>query len=127
MSFEMRSVEKIDLGEVRLGESIQITGSVEGRATTLGIDIFKQSGDWFFAAGFAERQGDNGEAEIDTNLTYRFYRLPLVGVIETGDITMESVALPDKFAGIVEKLRDGSWTPFVISCIALEYFSDTAQ
>jgi len=122
MGYQMDSVERVSLAEVEEGNSIQLTGTVNGKPVTLGVDIFKKTDDHFYAIGFATQQPDNGEVAVDSSLSDRYFRLPLQGVIKPGEVSIDSVAAPLSVAGEVDRIPDEAWAPLQIGCVALELF-----
>ena len=127
MGYQMDRVERVNLGEVEEGNSIQLTGTVDGKPVTLGVDVFKKTDEHLFAIGMAIQQTDGGQPTVDMDLSERFFRLPLQGVIEPGDISIDSVTAPLGVAGEVDGIPDEAWAPLHVGCVALELFHLVAE
>jgi hypothetical protein len=122
MGYQMDMVERVNLAEVDEGNSIQLTGTVNGKPVTLGVDVFKKTDEHLFAIGMAIQQTDGEQPTVDMELSERYFRLPLAGIIEPGDLTIDSVAAPLGVAGEIDGLPDEAWRPLGVGCVALELF-----
>ena len=126
MGYQVDLMERMDLVEIVEGNLIQFTGTVDGAVVTLGVDVFKKTDEHIYALGIDMRVDDAGERTVNEELTNRYYRLPLDGIIEPGNVAIDSLAAPQDSAPLPieypEELPEDSWAPLNIGCVALELF-----